>query len=36
LTFVSAVILKLLGFTAAMIGLPIGTYFASLNVVFRG
>jgi len=28
--------MKLLGFTAAMIGLPIGTYFTTLNVVFNG
>ena len=32
----SAVIYKLLGFTAAMIGAPIGTYFLTLNSVFRG
>ncbi|KAF1811363.1 hypothetical protein P152DRAFT_474957 [Eremomyces bilateralis CBS 781.70] len=30
------VILKLLGFTFAMITLPIGTYFASVNTIFGG
>ncbi|MCJ1226100.1 vacuolar ATPase assembly integral membrane protein vma21 [Toensbergia leucococca] len=32
----AAVIYKLLGFTAAMIGGPIGTYFLTVNLVFRG
>ena len=32
----SAVIYKLLGFTLAMIGGPIGTYFLTLNTIFRG
>ncbi|KAL8882355.1 MAG: hypothetical protein Q9198_000631 [Flavoplaca austrocitrina] len=31
-----AVILKLLGFTAAMFGGPIGVYFLTVNTVFRG
>jgi vacuolar ATPase assembly integral membrane protein VMA21 len=31
-----AVIYKLLGFTLAMIAMPIGTYFATVDVVFRG
>lgn len=31
-----AVIYKLLGFTLAMIGGPIGTYFLTLNTIFRG
>jgi len=30
------VIFKLLGFTLAMIAAPIGTYFASVNTVFKG
>ena len=32
----SAVIYKLLGFTAAMVAGPIGTYFLTLNWVFGG
>ncbi|KAL8722912.1 MAG: hypothetical protein Q9225_000682 [Loekoesia sp. 1 TL-2023] len=32
----AAVILKLLGFTAAMLGGPIGVYFLTLNTVFHG
>ena len=32
----SPVIYKLLGFTAAMVGGPIGTYFLTLNSVFSG
>ncbi|CAF9909248.1 MAG: vacuolar ATPase assembly integral membrane protein vma21 [Alectoria fallacina] len=32
----AAVIFKLLGFTLAMIAGPIGTYFLTLNTVFRG
>ncbi|SLM40061.1 vacuolar atpase assembly integral membrane protein vma21 [Lasallia pustulata] len=32
----AAVIYKLLGFTAAMVAGPIGTYFLTLNWVFRG
>lgn len=32
----SAVIFKLLGFTLAMIAAPIGTYFLTLNTIFRG
>ncbi|KAI9699165.1 MAG: vacuolar ATPase assembly integral membrane protein vma21 [Bogoriella megaspora] len=32
----SSVIIKLLGFTFAMISMPIGTYFASVNTVFGG
>ncbi|KAL8813607.1 MAG: hypothetical protein Q9223_000249 [Gallowayella weberi] len=32
----AAVILKLLGFTAAMVAGPIGVYFMTLNTVFRG
>ncbi|KAI4096622.1 MAG: hypothetical protein LQ339_006918 [Xanthoria mediterranea] len=32
----AAVIMKLLGFTAAMVGGPIGMYFLTLNTVFRG
>ena len=40
-TFISSnksrsVIAKLLAFTAAMIVLPIGSYFASVNMVFKG
>ncbi|TKA22884.1 Vacuolar ATPase assembly integral membrane protein vma21 [Salinomyces thailandicus] len=31
-----SVIAKLLGFTFAMITLPIGSYFASVNMLFRG
>ncbi|KAI4160629.1 MAG: hypothetical protein LQ342_005562 [Letrouitia transgressa] len=31
-----SVILKLLGFTAAMIAGPIGVYFLSVNIVFHG
>ncbi|KAF4311201.1 hypothetical protein GTA08_BOTSDO13248 [Botryosphaeria dothidea] len=31
-----AVIFKLLGFTFAMITLPIGTYFMTVNTVFKG
>lgn len=34
--YLRAVIVKLLGFTAAMIGGPIGVYFVTLNTVFRG
>jgi VMA21-like domain len=30
------VIYKLLGFTLAMIALPIGSYFATVNTVFGG
>ncbi|KAL8724007.1 MAG: hypothetical protein Q9166_008185 [cf. Caloplaca sp. 2 TL-2023] len=30
------VIIKLLGFTAAMVGGPIGVYFLSLNTIFHG
>lgn len=30
------VILKLLGFTLAMIVLPIGTYFATVDFLFKG
>ncbi len=33
---IRAVIMKLLGFTAAMVGGPIGMYFLTLNTVFRG
>ncbi|KAK7725933.1 vacuolar ATPase assembly integral membrane protein vma21 [Botryosphaeria dothidea] len=32
----AAVIFKLLGFTFAMITLPIGTYFMTVNTVFKG
>ncbi|EKG22395.1 hypothetical protein MPH_00256 [Macrophomina phaseolina MS6] len=32
----SSVIFKLLGFTFAMITLPIGTYFATVNTIFKG
>ncbi|KAI4247706.1 MAG: hypothetical protein L6R40_001292 [Gallowayella cf. fulva] len=32
----AAVIVKLLGFTAAMVGGPIGVYFMTLNTIFRG
>lgn len=32
----AAVIFKLLGFTLAMIAGPIGTYFLTLNIIFRG
>lgn len=32
----SSVIWKLMGFTFAMIALPIGTYFFSVNFVFNG
>ncbi|KAL8671994.1 MAG: hypothetical protein Q9168_003530 [Polycauliona sp. 1 TL-2023] len=32
----AAVIIKLLGFTAAMIGGPIGMYFLTVNTIFRG
>ncbi|KAI4283038.1 MAG: hypothetical protein L6R38_002481 [Xanthoria sp. 2 TBL-2021] len=32
----AAVIIKLLGFTAAMVGGPIGVYFLTLNTIFRG
>ncbi|KAK3178763.1 vacuolar ATPase assembly integral membrane protein vma21 [Lepraria neglecta] len=32
----AAVIYKLLGFTLAMIAGPIGTYFLTLNTIFRG
>ncbi|KAF6230186.1 hypothetical protein HO133_004525 [Letharia lupina] len=32
----TAVIYKLLGFTLAMIAGPIGTYFLTLNTIFRG
>jgi vacuolar ATPase assembly integral membrane protein VMA21 len=31
-----SVIYKLLGFTVAMVAIPIGSYFATVNVVFRG
>ena len=31
-----SVIIKLLGFTAAMIGGPIGVYFLTINTIFRG
>ncbi|KAL8643703.1 MAG: hypothetical protein Q9226_008175 [Calogaya cf. arnoldii] len=30
------VIIKLLGFTAAMVGGPIGVYFLTVNTIFRG
>lgn len=30
------VIYKLLGFTAAMVALPIGMYFVSVNAIFGG
>lgn len=33
---VSAVIIKLLGFTAAMVGGPIGVYFLTVHTIFRG
>ncbi|KAJ9615430.1 vacuolar ATPase assembly integral membrane protein vma21 [Cladophialophora chaetospira] len=32
----AAVIYKLLGFTAAMICIPIGSYFLSVNTIFKG
>ncbi|KAI9832626.1 MAG: vacuolar ATPase assembly integral membrane protein vma21 [Thelocarpon superellum] len=32
----AAVIIKLLGFTLAMVGGPIGTYFVTVNTVFKG
>ncbi|KAF2146935.1 uncharacterized protein K452DRAFT_242161 [Aplosporella prunicola CBS 121167] len=32
----SSVIIKLLGFTLAMVTLPIGTYFLTVNSVFKG
>ncbi|MCJ1484397.1 vacuolar ATPase assembly integral membrane protein vma21 [Schaereria dolodes] len=32
----AAVIYKLLGFTAAMVGGPIGTYYLTLQTIFRG
>ncbi|KAL8999710.1 MAG: hypothetical protein Q9169_001527 [Polycauliona sp. 2 TL-2023] len=32
----AAVIIKLLGFTAAMVGGPIGIYFLTVNTIFRG
>lgn len=32
----AAVIFKLLGFTAAMLGGPIGVYFLTLNTIFHG
>ncbi|KAL8682173.1 MAG: hypothetical protein Q9186_001794 [Xanthomendoza sp. 1 TL-2023] len=32
----ATVIAKLLGFTAAMVGGPIGVYFLTLNTIFRG
>ncbi|KAI4167332.1 MAG: hypothetical protein LQ343_007293 [Gyalolechia ehrenbergii] len=32
----AAVIVKLLGFTAAMLGGPIGVYYLTLNTVFHG
>ncbi|KAF2234526.1 VMA21-like domain-containing protein [Viridothelium virens] len=32
----TSVIVKLLGFTFAMISLPIGTYFLSVNTIFGG
>ena len=35
-TYCSAVIAKLLGFTFAMITLPIGTYFLTVNTIFSG
>ncbi|KAK8181550.1 vacuolar ATPase assembly integral membrane protein VMA21 [Phyllosticta capitalensis] len=31
-----SVIMKLLGFTLAMIVLPIGSYFLTVNTIFRG
>lgn len=31
-----SVIVKLLGFTAAMVILPIGSYFVTVNTIFRG
>lgn len=36
LTLTSSVIIKLLGFTFAMITLPIGSYFLSVNTIFGG
>lgn len=33
---IRAVIIKLLGFTAAMIGGPIGVYFLTVHTIFRG
>ncbi|KAL8762699.1 MAG: hypothetical protein Q9184_001353 [Pyrenodesmia sp. 2 TL-2023] len=32
----AAVIVKLLGFTAAMVGGPIGVYFLTVHTIFRG
>ncbi|MCJ1333977.1 vacuolar ATPase assembly integral membrane protein vma21 [Thelotrema lepadinum] len=32
----ASVILKLLGFTAAMVVAPLGTYYGTVNTVFRG
>ncbi|KAK8203625.1 VMA21-like domain-containing protein [Phyllosticta capitalensis] len=32
----ASVIMKLLGFTLAMIVLPIGSYFLTVNTIFRG
>ncbi|KAL8774679.1 MAG: hypothetical protein Q9209_000618 [Squamulea sp. 1 TL-2023] len=32
----AAVIIKLLGFTAAMVGGPIGVYFLTVDTIFRG
>ncbi|KAK7520314.1 VMA21-like domain-containing protein [Phyllosticta citriasiana] len=32
----ASVIIKLLGFTLAMIALPIGSYFLTVNTIFRG
>lgn len=32
----ASVIYKLLGFTLAMVACPIGTYFLTLNTIFRG
>ncbi|KAK8164148.1 VMA21-like domain-containing protein [Phyllosticta citrichinensis] len=32
----ASVIVKLLGFTLAMIALPIGSYFLTVNTIFRG
>jgi hypothetical protein len=36
LYYIRDVIYKLLGFTLAMAALPIGSYFATLNLVFKG
>ena len=36
LTLPRSVIYKLLGFTLAMVAAPIGTYFMTVNTIFKG